>query len=537
MATPEIALTHLDEPLFDGANATKRDLIDYLDAVAERILPGLRGRPLSVIRVRAGQQPFMQKNVPSYAPSFVRTVTMWAESSRREVRYALCEDKPTLIWFGNQRAVEYHVTLVTTEHMDRPSYLVLDIDPPSGQAFGKAVAAARLVQQALTDVGLSGAVKTSGAKGLHVYVPVDASGNDAAAATRALAARAEKLDPELATTAFVRADREGKVFLDSTRSHGATVVACYSPRVRPGVPVSFPVSWESLDDVSPGDFTIQNAAALVADSDPWASALPSPQRLPASLVEEGNAIPIARVQAMHEGKRRARASRGSLRDYGLGESGRDDVLGLRALRTLRDVERDLLVLLQRPEPRGVNGRVVDEDVRAAAVLSDEAEPLFRVEPLHCPCRHDAFPFGVPGPAQGGRMSNRILARPRARRYPRYRPSLAPARVRLVTVAHHHGRAAAGGQRAAAGGQRAGGGSRRRAAAKGRQAVACGRRQPAAAGGGGCEAAGDRRRAGRRHGPQAAGQVRRQAEQIRQVISVSGHEQRIIVDGYPPKFGG
>ena len=111
MTTPErdgVALTHLDEPLFDGAGATKRDLVDYLDAVAEFILPELTDRPLSVIRVRGGQQPFMQKNVPDYAPPWIQTVTLWAESSKREVRYALCNDGRTLLWFANQRAVEYH---------------------------------------------------------------------------------------------------------------------------------------------------------------------------------------------------------------------------------------------------------------------------------------------------------------------------------------------------------------------------------------------------------------------------------------------
>ena len=128
MASPEITLTHLDEPLFDGADATKRDLVDYLEAVGDRIVSVLSGRPLSVIRVRAGQRPFMQKNVPGYAPPWIKTVSMWAESSHRKVRYALCEDKPTLIWFANQRAVEYHVTLGTAGHLDRPSYLVLDID-------------------------------------------------------------------------------------------------------------------------------------------------------------------------------------------------------------------------------------------------------------------------------------------------------------------------------------------------------------------------------------------------------------------------
>ena len=312
MASPEIAFTHLDEPLFDGADATKRDLVDYLDAVADRIVPVLTGRPLSVIRVRGGQRPFMQKNLPDYAPPWIKTVTMWAESSHREVRYPLCEDKPTLIWFANQRAVEYHVTLGTAEHLDRPSYLVLDIDPAAAGEFGRAVAAAKLVREALSGAGLAGAVKTSGAKGVHIYVPVQesVSADDAAAATRALAQRAARLDPGLATTAFIKADRGGMVFIDSTRAHGATVVAAYSPRARPGVPVSFPVAWDSLDEVAPEDFTVRNAARLLAGADPWAVALPPPQALPEDLVAEGHAIPVARVQAMHEGKRRARAQRG-----------------------------------------------------------------------------------------------------------------------------------------------------------------------------------------------------------------------------------
>ena len=303
-----VNLTHLDDPLFDGADATKRDLIDYLEAVADRLVGQLRDRPLSVIRVRAGQKPFMQKNLPDYAPDWIKSVTMWAQSSSREVRYALCDDTQTLIWFGNQRAVEYHPTLSLAGSLDRPSYLVLDIDPPPGDAFSKAVGAARLVQRALSDSALTGAVKTSGSKGVHIYVPVDASVEDAAAATRAIAARAEQLDPDLATTAFIKADRGGKVFIDSTRAGGATVVAAYSPRVRPGAPVSFPVPWDSLEGVSPSDFTMRTAPELLGDTDPWADALPKPQQLPASLLEEGHAIPIARVQAMHEGKRRKRAS-------------------------------------------------------------------------------------------------------------------------------------------------------------------------------------------------------------------------------------
>lgn len=204
------------------------------------------------------------------------------------------------------------MTLVRADGWDRQTHLVLDLDPPSGEGFRLAVRAAQLVGQALAEVGLVGAVKTSGAKGVHVFVPIEgqATIDEVAAATRAIAARAERLDPALATTAFLREDRGGKVFLDSTRAGGATVVAAYSPRLRPGVPVSFPLAWDELDRVAPADFTVRTAARLLADGDPWADRMPPPQHLSPDLIEEGRAIPVARVQAMHEGKRRARARRG-----------------------------------------------------------------------------------------------------------------------------------------------------------------------------------------------------------------------------------
>ncbi|MFG1791062.1 non-homologous end-joining DNA ligase [Nocardia sp. NPDC049149] len=308
-----VSLTNLDKPLFDGAEATKRDLVDYLEAVGERMVRQLRDRPLSVVRVRPGQEPFMQKNLPKYTPDWLHRVTVWAESSRREVTYALCDDVRTLLWFGNQRAIEYHTTLLLADHSTGPTHLVLDLDPPAEQPFRQAVLAAQLIRTALHNDGLDGAVKTSGAKGVHVFVPLrpGAAIEDVAAATRAIAARAERIDPDLATTAFIRDDRAGKVFLDSTRAGGGTVVATYSPRIRPGTPVSFPVAWSDLDSVGPRDFTVRTAAALLGDRDPWADEMPDPYVLPADLVAEGHTIPIARVQAMHEGKRRARARRAS----------------------------------------------------------------------------------------------------------------------------------------------------------------------------------------------------------------------------------
>jgi hypothetical protein len=159
-----VELTHLDHPLFDGAGVTKRDLVDYLDAVADRILPVLRDRPLSVIRVRPGQPPFMQKNLPRYAPDWLARTAIWAEASQRSVSYPLCQDRRTLLWLANQRAVEYHPTLAR-DAQGSVRELVIDLDPPEEAPFRQVVLAARLVRQVLQDCGLAAAVKTNGAKG------------------------------------------------------------------------------------------------------------------------------------------------------------------------------------------------------------------------------------------------------------------------------------------------------------------------------------------------------------------------------------
>ena len=277
--------------------------------MAERLLRVLRGRALSVIRARPGQAPFMQKNVPKSAPSWLATTTEWAESSKRSVVYALCNDRRSLIWLANQRAVEYHPALVVADRRDRMTHLVIDLDPPEGLPFPSVVAVAHLVRETVGDVGLAGVAKTSGAKGIHIFVPIDESvpADDAAAALRAVAARVEARDPTVATTAFIKADRGDKIFVDATRVGGATVVAAYSPRAWPGVPVSFPVSWDELDAVRPGDFTIHTALDRLGDGDPWAALMPHLQRVGEDLVAEGRAIPAPRVLAMHEGKRRARA--------------------------------------------------------------------------------------------------------------------------------------------------------------------------------------------------------------------------------------
>jgi bifunctional non-homologous end joining protein LigD len=348
-----VRLSSLDSPLGDGLGVTKRDLVDHLDAFADRLVPLLAGRPLTVKRVRPGAEPFIQRDVPKGAPEWVRTVATWSDRAHREVHQVLCEDRRTLLWLGNQRAVELHVPFSRVDD-EQPTGLVLDLDPPDGADFAVVVATALLARRALADAGLTGAVKTSGSTGLHVVVPVHGSpaedvaaatraladagltgavktsgstglhvvvpvhgspAEDVAAATRALAARTAALDPELATTAYVVAERGDRVFVDSTRSGRGTIAVAYSPRLRPGLPVSTPVGWEELsawDDatgIRPGTVTVGTARERFGDTDPWAAAQPAPQQLPADLVAEGHTIPVARVAAMHEGKRRARAAR------------------------------------------------------------------------------------------------------------------------------------------------------------------------------------------------------------------------------------
>jgi DNA primase len=148
-----VSFSSLDTELAARTGVSKRALVDYLDGIADRIIPALRDRPLSVIRSTRGQQPFMQKNLPDHAPAWIERAPLWAEASQRTVDYALCNDVRTLMWFANQRAVEYHVTLSCMSDLDAPTHLVIDLDPPEGADFGVVAAAAHRVHDALDESG------------------------------------------------------------------------------------------------------------------------------------------------------------------------------------------------------------------------------------------------------------------------------------------------------------------------------------------------------------------------------------------------
>jgi DNA ligase D len=281
--------SNLDKLYWPDDGLTKGDLLGYIDAVAPFLLPNLRDRPLTVIRFPDGIAgfSFYQKSTPKYAPDWVDTVTLPAYNAKKDVRYTVCNSRRTLMWLANQAAIELHPWLSRVDHLELPTHLVLDIDPPDGE-FARAVEVALLSREALQAAGLDGAAKTSGSKGAHIYVPLTRkyTFEDVRLAATRIAERVVASAPDLVTMEFRKVGREGRVFLDTTRNGpGAHIVAAYSPRARPGAPVSFPVPWDELERAKPGDFTIRNAPELLRErGDLWKDLMPRAQSLPRDLL-------------------------------------------------------------------------------------------------------------------------------------------------------------------------------------------------------------------------------------------------------------
>jgi bifunctional non-homologous end joining protein LigD len=293
MAPKRVEVTRPDKHLWPALGITKRGFVDYLGSVADRMLPWLRDRPLTLVRAPDGVdgQRYFQKATPGYAPSWIRTVTIPAPSAKRDIAYTVCNDAATLAWLGNQAALEFHPAPVRRDRLERPDLLVVDIDPPDG-AFDAAVDVAFLVLDVLDDLSLTTLVKTTGGKGLHIVIPIVRHVSPEQlrhAATRLTAIVADRR-PDLVTAEFRKADRKGRVMLDPSRNGtGATIVAPYSPRARAEATVSFPVLPEELRSIAPGDFTVATVPQRLDGAGParWTDAASDRhQRLPASLLRD-----------------------------------------------------------------------------------------------------------------------------------------------------------------------------------------------------------------------------------------------------------
>jgi bifunctional non-homologous end joining protein LigD len=261
-----------DKVLFPADGITKADLIDYYGRIADRMVPHLTGRPLSLERFPDGidgGRVFQQK-IPGYFPSWIRRVKVRKEGGTLD--HVVCENAATLAYLANQAVVTPHAWLSRADRPERPDQLVFDLDPP-GDDFEAARAAAHSVRTLLDELGLPGFVKTSGGKGLHVVVPLDRREDFDAVRSFARDAAGElaRREPERLTTEARKAKRAGRLFLDMGRNaYAQTAVPPFAVRARPGAPVATPIPWDQLDDRSlrPGLFTIGTVFDHV-DPDPW----------------------------------------------------------------------------------------------------------------------------------------------------------------------------------------------------------------------------------------------------------------------------
>ncbi|GLW97759.1 non-homologous end-joining DNA ligase [Microtetraspora sp. NBRC 16547] len=249
-----LTLTNLGKVLYPDAVFTKAEVIDYYTRTAPVLLPHLRGRPLTVKRYPDGVdgQFFFEKNAPGHTPDWVRTVTLPAPGSskgREKIDFAVVDDLATLVYYANLAALELHVPMwrVSEEGVPLPpDTLVFDLDPGAPATIVECCEVALLLREALDEDGYEGSPKTSGIKGMQLYVPWD-SDEDASAYARALARRLEHRHA-FVTSVMAKRERPGKVFIDWSQNNPAkTTVAPYSLRAGSAPAVSTPLSWEEVD--------------------------------------------------------------------------------------------------------------------------------------------------------------------------------------------------------------------------------------------------------------------------------------------------
>ncbi|HVS15100.1 MAG TPA: non-homologous end-joining DNA ligase [Thermoanaerobaculia bacterium] len=274
-----VELTHPDKVLFPDAGLTKRGLVDYYRAVADRILPHLSARPLTQQRFPdgVGAEGFYQKEIPDSFPDWVarcRLELREPKAGETHQTQVVCENLATLALLAQHGCVTPHVWTSRCDRLDRPDQVVFDLDP-SGDDFDEVRFAARTLHEALDELGLVAYAKTTGSRGVHVHVPLrrEHSFDRVRAFARALAERLAGRHPERLTVEQRKAKRAGRLYLDVARNAwGQTVVPPYAVRARGDAPVALPIPWQSLDDgsVGPRSYRVDNVAATLAGrADPW----------------------------------------------------------------------------------------------------------------------------------------------------------------------------------------------------------------------------------------------------------------------------
>jgi bifunctional non-homologous end joining protein LigD len=274
-----VQLSNTGKALFPDDQVTKGDLVGYYRDIAARMLPYLRDRPLSMERYPDGitGERIVQKNVPRYFPDWIARTRVKKQGG--SLVQVICDKPATLVYLANQACIEMHAFLSRTGALDRADQLIFDLDPPDDHRFDQVKHLALGLRELLEgELGLTAFVKTTGGRGLHVHVPLNARDDFdtvrrfARQASEVLAAR----EPDTLTVEQRKDSRGARVYSDVMRNaYAQTAVAPYSVRARPGAPVATPLDWAELEDagLTPHQFTLRTMGDRLdklGTSDPWA---------------------------------------------------------------------------------------------------------------------------------------------------------------------------------------------------------------------------------------------------------------------------
>ena len=293
----QVRLTSAERVLFPGDGVTKGDLAEYYVEIGPLIVPHLRDRPFTLKRYPHGihERPYFQKQAPKGIPSWIPTRqfrTLPREGGPRLVDFVLVNEPAALAWMVQMNCIDMNAWYSRVDRPERPDYVVFDLDPPeSRNGFAQCVRVAHLVREALERLELRSYVKTSGADGIHVLVPITRRSSFpetyefAERVSRAL----EQEHPGLVTTEWLKKKRRGVLVDHRQNGHGKTIASAYSVRPKPGAPVSTPLRWEELGEkVRPRDFGLREALERVQrHGDLFEPTLRGGQSLGAALRELG----------------------------------------------------------------------------------------------------------------------------------------------------------------------------------------------------------------------------------------------------------
>jgi bifunctional non-homologous end joining protein LigD len=258
--------------MFPASGITKGEVVEHYRLVAPAMLPFLRGRPVSMQRVRENiaTQVFYQKDMPSHFPEWIDRVTVPKVGGT--VTHVICDDAASLVYIANQGCITPHIWLSRVPRLETPDRMIIDLDPGPG-GVDDARFAARVARDVLTEAGLHPYLMATGSRGYHVVVPIrpELDFEEVRSVSYALAEAMVRRAPDRLTTEFYKAERGDRLFLDCNRNAWAqTAVPPFAVRPKEGAPVAVPMTWDELDDVDPDAFSVRSIERRLVDvADPW----------------------------------------------------------------------------------------------------------------------------------------------------------------------------------------------------------------------------------------------------------------------------